>query len=157
MTRPSNRAAIIEAALRVAERAGISALTHDSLAAESGLTKGGIIYHFPTKAELLRGIHEHLAEQWERQLDSRLTSTDAAPSASERLAAYVRVSAEIVSPGEYLFVTDAETTGVNVEPWQAVTERWTPPPPEPRADGSFDGAELRAAAAEQIIGSLRAE
>lgn len=143
MSRPSNRPAIMDAALRVAERVGVGALTIEAVAAEAGLTKGGVIYHFPTKAELLTGIHIELAARWERQLRELLGVDPAEAPPQDRLAAYIRASAETATPGEYLFVSDAETTRANAEPWDEVSIRWVPDAPQPAADGSYSPAAMR--------------
>lgn len=181
MSRPSNRPAIVDAALRVAERAGIAGLSIESVAAEAGLSKGGVVYHFPTRAELLAGIHRELAERWHQQMCALLGGDPADATPRDRLAAYIRASADTGEPGEYLFVLDAETTRANAEPWDEVSRRWIADPPAPRADGSYDpdalhmftaqlaadglwaqrfvngerlAPELRTAAAERLIASL---
>lgn len=45
--RPSKKSAIVEAAMRVAEEQGLSAVTIDAVAEQAGITKGGLLYHFP--------------------------------------------------------------------------------------------------------------
>lgn len=45
--RPSKRDTILQAALSVVETDGVTAVTYESVAAASGLTKGGLLYHFP--------------------------------------------------------------------------------------------------------------
>lgn len=146
MSRPSNRPAIVDAALRVAERAGVGAITLDAVAAEAGLTKSGVIYHFPTKAELLEGIHSELAARWEQQLTDLLDAAGVDPADAtprDRLAAYIRASAETATAGEYLFVSDAETTRANAEQWDAVSARWVADAPQPEPDGSFSPTAMR--------------
>ncbi len=53
---------MIEAALRVIEDRGVHSLTLDAVAEEAGVTKRGLIYHFPSKSALILGLHVHLAE-----------------------------------------------------------------------------------------------
>ncbi|HZU68612.1 MAG TPA: TetR/AcrR family transcriptional regulator [Ktedonobacteraceae bacterium] len=48
--------AILEAALRVFARAGISAATLEDIAAEAGVTRGTLLWHFHSKDELLSAI-----------------------------------------------------------------------------------------------------
>jgi AcrR family transcriptional regulator len=43
------RERILEAAYTVAERSGAAALTLDAVAAEAKVSKGGLLYHFPSK------------------------------------------------------------------------------------------------------------
>jgi AcrR family transcriptional regulator len=66
MTRPPKaKLRILDAARRIVEERGAGHLTFDELARESGVTRGGITYHFPTKEDLLRGLIEADMEQWE--------------------------------------------------------------------------------------------
>jgi AcrR family transcriptional regulator len=54
------RERILEAAYLVAERSGVAALTLDAVAAEAAVSKGGLLYHFPSKEALLSGMVEGL-------------------------------------------------------------------------------------------------
>jgi len=49
---PLARGRILAAARHIVEREGAGALTFDELVRESGITRGGITYHFPTKEDL---------------------------------------------------------------------------------------------------------
>jgi len=53
------RKELLEAALRVFARSGISAATLDDIAAEAGVTRGTLCWHFHNKDELLSGIIKH--------------------------------------------------------------------------------------------------
>jgi AcrR family transcriptional regulator len=56
---PDTQQAILEAALRVFARAGISAATLEDIAAEAGVTRGALLWHFHSKDELLSSIIKH--------------------------------------------------------------------------------------------------
>ena len=56
----SARERLLEAACAVAERSGVAALTLDAVAAEAGVSKGGLLYHFPSKEALLSGMVDRL-------------------------------------------------------------------------------------------------
>jgi AcrR family transcriptional regulator len=57
MSRPPRaRNAVLDAAERVLLRQGAPALTLDAIAAEAGVSKGGLMYHFPTKEALLGAL-----------------------------------------------------------------------------------------------------
>src|SRR6188474_2388251 len=64
--------AILEAAIRVAGRDGLLATTLDKVAAEAGITKGGFLYHFASKDELLTRMMEHFAAEVEQGLITRI-------------------------------------------------------------------------------------
>ena len=61
---PLARTKILRAARQIVERSGAGALTFDELSSVSGVTRGGITYHFPTKDHLLRGLLEDDMAQW---------------------------------------------------------------------------------------------
>jgi AcrR family transcriptional regulator len=54
------RERILDAAYLVAERSGVAALTLDAVAAEAAVSKGGLLYHFPSKEALLSAMVEGL-------------------------------------------------------------------------------------------------
>src|SRR5438309_8527503 len=53
------RRAILEAALRVFARSGISAAALEDIATEAGVTRGALSWHFHSKDDLLTGIVKH--------------------------------------------------------------------------------------------------
>lgn len=67
--RSDARDRILEAALAVADRVGAAHLTLDAVAAEAGVSKGGLLYHFASKDLLLRGVVEHHMAEHQRNLD----------------------------------------------------------------------------------------
>lgn len=53
------RRRLLEAAEALARRLGPGNLSLDAVAAEAGVSKGGLLYHFPSKAKLLEALVEH--------------------------------------------------------------------------------------------------
>jgi len=62
---PTARQKVIDASRLIVMERGAGALTYDELTQVSGVTRGGITYHFPTKASLLRALVEQDLEQWQ--------------------------------------------------------------------------------------------
>lgn len=56
---PDTRVVMLEAALRVFARAGVSSATLEDIAAEAGVSRGALSWHFHSKEDLLRAITEH--------------------------------------------------------------------------------------------------
>lgn len=123
--RPSNRTAILEAAVSVIERDGITSVTFDSVSAASGVTRSGIIYHFPSREDMVGAIHAHLAQQWERHLEAACGKPASEASATERLAAYIRVCATAATRGELQMLLDSPHSE-HQQAWDQVVERWIP-------------------------------
>ncbi len=123
--RPSNRAKILQAAVEVVEREGVSRLTLEAAAEEAGITKGGLLYHFETRDALLTAIHKLLSEEWEAKLEHTLGKDLEAASPDERLAAYIRTCVIQATRAELLFMIEASTNPPYREYWDVVFERWT--------------------------------
>lgn len=62
-------------------------LTIESLAQRAGLTKPGVLHHFPSKEALMEGLIERVGMLWEQQLTSVTGPNDADPVS--RFRAYV--------------------------------------------------------------------
>lgn len=65
MSRSSKRRQIIEAARRLVARRGAAHLTFEELTAESKLSRGGIVYHFPTRERLLQAVIAFELHEWD--------------------------------------------------------------------------------------------
>jgi AcrR family transcriptional regulator len=74
----SSKWKILECAERLVVREGVARLTLDAVAAEAGLSKGGVLYNFRTKDALIRGMVEHLIEASEAAI-TRSIETDPNP------------------------------------------------------------------------------
>ena len=66
--RTSKKSLLIQAALEIIDKKSLDALTYDSLAKASGMSKSGLLYHFPSRAALLLALNEHLASSWRASL-----------------------------------------------------------------------------------------
>jgi AcrR family transcriptional regulator len=55
---------LLDAAETVVERQGIANLTLDAVAAQAGLSKGGLLYHFPSKDRLVEALVARSAASW---------------------------------------------------------------------------------------------
>jgi AcrR family transcriptional regulator len=66
----TTRKSILEAASRVTARDGALNLTLEAVAKEAGVSKGGLLYHFPNKEALISSmIDEHL-ETWSQAVET---------------------------------------------------------------------------------------
>ncbi len=82
---PAARQKVIDASRRIVMERGAGCLTFDEIAQVSGVTRGGITYHFPTKQALLRAlVHQDIA-QW-KAVESELKPDDQSPETAELLA-----------------------------------------------------------------------
>jgi AcrR family transcriptional regulator len=61
--RPSSRERILDAAAELVAEIGAGRLTLDAVAERAKLSKGGLLYHFPSKQALLRGMIDRMIER----------------------------------------------------------------------------------------------
>ena len=66
--RTSKKSQLIQAALEIIDKKSLDALTYESLAKASGMSKSGLLYHFPSRTALLLALNEHLASSWRASL-----------------------------------------------------------------------------------------
>ncbi|MDJ1641578.1 TetR/AcrR family transcriptional regulator [Streptomyces pakalii] len=136
--RTSKRSQILEAATRVVQREGVKSVTFDSVAAEAGLTKGGLLYRFASRDDLVLAIHQHLADRWEADLVAAAGKPATEATRDERLATYTQVAIQSATRAELLLMLEGSTDAAHSAVWEAVTERWAPPP----ASAGDDPADL---------------
>lgn len=94
----SNRARILDSAVQVALRDGILAMTLEAVAKEAGVSKGGLLYHFRSKDELLAGMLEYFKSKVNVALETRMAS-DKNPR-GRFLRAFIQTVFEPVSVGD---------------------------------------------------------
>jgi AcrR family transcriptional regulator len=68
-TRGATRERLVAAAAAVVRREGPRALTLDAVAREAGVSKGGLLYHFPTKRDLVRAWVQEWMDDFQAGID----------------------------------------------------------------------------------------
>ncbi|MCD8140879.1 MAG: TetR/AcrR family transcriptional regulator [Planctomycetaceae bacterium] len=82
MGRRSSKEQLLDAAERVIKRQGMASTTIEAVAAEAGLSKGGLFYHFSSKKDMLM----QLIERYERQFKAlRQKIHDSLPEGPHRM------------------------------------------------------------------------
>lgn len=89
--RPSRRKSLLLAAATVVAERGYSALTLDAVGAATGVSKGGVLYHFPSKEALVAALVDELATGFDADQSAAHDADPIAPGAWTR--AYVTASA----------------------------------------------------------------
>lgn len=68
MGRNSRKIEILNAASKIVSERGIFNLTLDAVALEAGISKGGLLYHFPSKKALVEGMVNHLTNNYRTKI-----------------------------------------------------------------------------------------
>lgn len=85
----STRTVILDAAAQVIFDKGATALTLESVAQQAGLSKGGLLYHFPNKNSLITGMIEWLIAEFDAALEQEANNHD-----GDWLTAYILASSK---------------------------------------------------------------
>lgn len=116
----STKSEILEGAQAVLRRR--EPLTLDSVAAQVGLTKPGLVHHFRTKEALAVAVVEHVALNW---LDGLRAYAGEDPTPMERLRAYIRYTmTEDIDASDLALLADAKLSGQLVELWDSTLSPW---------------------------------
>lgn len=122
------RTRILRAAMEVAqENASIQGVTIslEAVAQRAGLTKPGLMYHFPTKEALMLGLVEHAASRWDEILREHVGRGPDELSAFERNRAYVVVATTAtVSRADYWVFSDALYHPTLAREWHRLLGPW---------------------------------
>jgi AcrR family transcriptional regulator len=106
--RASAKPAILNAAERVVTERGAAHLTLEAVAEAAGVSKGGLLYHYPTKESLLQGMLARLLDEFAEQrasIQAQLGNDPAALLKAHLMAAFGygsdrrQVSAAILAAG----------------------------------------------------------
>jgi AcrR family transcriptional regulator len=88
------RERLLDAAERVVVESGATHLTLDAVAKSAGVSKGGLLYHFPSKEALLDGMLERHFHDVDAEVAKRLASRAGKTSRADLLRERVRVLLE---------------------------------------------------------------
>jgi AcrR family transcriptional regulator len=136
-SKPETRRTLLAAATQVVREGGAASLTLEAVARAAGVSKGGLLYHFPTKEALIAAMIADLQARFEAEVATALTH-DPEPGPGRWLRAFVR--ATFASPPHELDLTASLLAAAGTNPdllaplrdafarWQALAEADGLPP-----------------------------
>ena len=89
--RSNSREKILAAAADVAREAGPGNLSLEAVALRAGVSKGGLLYNFPTKAKLMQGLVERYLSEFAQALEA---TRAVIPEGESLLSSYIQLSAK---------------------------------------------------------------
>lgn len=84
------RKKLIGAASAIIKERGVGGFTLDAVAKHAGVSKGGLLHHYPSKDALISGIIEEEMQRFKEQLQIRYEQTEKKPG--DLLRAYIQMS-----------------------------------------------------------------
>ncbi len=91
-SRSNTREVLLRAASQVVIDKGVEALTLDAVAKQAGVSKGGLLYHFPNKDALMKGMVEQLIQDFEAVLQIEFDQDDVPGTPGQWVRAYIRAT-----------------------------------------------------------------
>jgi AcrR family transcriptional regulator len=114
------RQQLLDAAARLTMEQGMTAVTLDAISGATGVSKGGLLHHFPTKNALLDALFDSLLERFDADLDVRMRNDPVPHSRFTR--AYLQAVVDLKdNPGEAACWAQV-TIALLVEP--RLRQRW---------------------------------
>lgn len=121
--RGSKKTDLLAAAGALIVRHGLDALTFDRLAAEAGVSKGGLLYHFPDKERLLTALVDGRVARIDAAIAAWMTASTRRPGDTGGwLRAYIRAA-----------LSDSETDGRSPHALLGILRTALPPDSPARA------------------------
>lgn len=132
--RTNKKEQLIEAALQIIEEDGLAALTYESLAAATGISKSGLIYHFPSRQQMMVDLNQYTAERWVSRLEESAGGSCEEVSLYDRLRALLKVHKELSSRADLIITIDATENPELRAIWDKEFTPWLIPPTEAGQD-----------------------
>lgn len=122
--RPSQRAEILSTASQLTQ-SGV-AMSLESAARAAGVSKAGLMYHFPTKEELMLAVVDHVLDGYEHALTAFLPAGGLeASGAEERLRAYLEwACGSEFGASDLVMFADPRLRQALTSRWAARIEPW---------------------------------
>lgn len=117
---------LLDAAESVVARAGVGNLTLEAVAREAGVSKGGLLYHYPSKSALVTAVVARLGERCEGDQGQALADEGPGPGAFTR--AFLATRCRLLGPDEIplhtALLAAAGTDPQYLEPIRARAREW---------------------------------
>jgi AcrR family transcriptional regulator len=121
---PLARGAVLDAAIEVVDELGPMSLTLDAVAARANVSKGGLLYHFPSKDALITALVQRAIDEVDAYIDEHV-GTDQSPGAFAR--AYAAATIDVDAEPAALISSIAAAAALNsqlLEPIRRAYARW---------------------------------
>ena len=93
----------------------------DSVARSIGLTKAGLVHHYPTKKALMLGLIDDVAERWRTMLEEAPTK----PSPEERMMTYLSYAlSDEIDSSDFAFMADYKLKDELCQRWAELIDNW---------------------------------
>lgn len=93
----------------------------DSVARKIGLTKAGLVHHFPTKKALMINLVDDVAERWKEMLEKASTE----PTPEGRMMTYLNYAlSDEIDSSDFAFMADYKLKDDLYARWAELIDNW---------------------------------
>ena len=119
--RPNRQTEIIKTATTLARAQGLGAVTYESISSAMGVTKAGVVYHFPQRRDLLRAMVGHTTQEVRTQVEHLHDQTG-----TPRMTAYISLLLDGTLGAESpALTTEIAADDELAHEWRELLESWT--------------------------------
>lgn len=125
MSADKTRSKILEASAYVIQTNGILSFTLEAVAKQAGVSKGGLLYHFPSKEALVSGMVKHIMQNYIENIENNADQDTSQHGRWTR--SFIRGSFEKSNPDKYMNAGLMAAAVVNkdlLKPVQDAYEQW---------------------------------
>ena len=116
---------IINAALTLIRNGSMASVTFSSVAKGAGITKAGLMYHYPSKRDLVFAIVNYSASQWEKRITEIAGQDVSQLSDIERYRVYIQVAlSRAMDESDFIIMVHAFYDYDLSKAWFAKLEPW---------------------------------
>ncbi len=90
----TTRKALLDAANRIVQQRGVECLTLELTAQEAGVSKGGLLYHFPSKEDLIKGMIQYYLDRFTEDFNKAAGQSGDSEAAGRWTRAYLYTTYE---------------------------------------------------------------
>lgn len=122
----SQRTSILDGALQLLdEPAAGGGLSLDRVAKQVGITKPGLMYHFPSKEALMLALVDHVVDRWESQLNDALGAPVQEAGPVQRITAYAEFTlSSTFGTSDIVMLADPRLRKQMTARWHQRIEPW---------------------------------
>jgi AcrR family transcriptional regulator len=123
----STRDKILDAALKLVREQGVGGLTLEKAAKEAGLSKGGVLYHFNSKDDLVRGMVARMVGRWEELHSFHAGKIEGGPERYLKAGIQTMFDPKAPShdPAGCALLAAITLNPALAQPWRDICRKWT--------------------------------
>ncbi|HLR68599.1 MAG TPA: TetR/AcrR family transcriptional regulator [Virgibacillus sp.] len=127
MSKNDTRSKILKAAAYIVQSDGILSLTLEAAAKQAGVSKGGLLYHFPSKDDLVAGMVQHPMQNYIDNIEKNVDQDTLQHGRGRWTRSFIKGTFEQSNPDKHMDAGLMAAATINrdlLKPVQDAYEQW---------------------------------